>query len=675
MKMNSRQAGWCWWSALGLIWLACVCLQRLWLQRHPGYLSWDQADYLNSAVDHGRALGCLSPAHWPGWNGLLNLSPKIPPLASLVNGCILRFSGDSPDQARIALLAWLAVLLIVVACWARQLGGPRFGLLAAGLMALSPGLWQVNLRFSLDLPLAAATALSLWLLGNWHQRSDPGPGPTITAASTLAAAILIKQSALLFLTVPLLVVAGTAMGRRGKRLWLLIALVVCLAWITPWLHHNWITTLGGTNRAVFESAAAEGDPTVFSALGLSWYLLKLPGQLGLLSTGLGGLGLALLAHRRGGLRPINSAWMWILVSAAGGLILLTLSPNKDERYLAPLLPPLVLLLARGWEELWIRRRRLTFLGGGLMLLELPASLTIQQRPIAAPPIATALAPLRQAGPEKPRSVVVVPDDRELNEHTVTSVGRRLGGALVARHLGARSRQDRHLLLQRADWILLSSSGRRKQRRENLLLSRELRGDGHFERLSRFQWNNDQDWLELWQRRTPAAPLFASQFPDLALAASTGPQGLALLMARIGPEHQLDGHLLYQRDVRQQARARLRHHPDDRRALWSLAMLAVLSNQREEAARLFEQLGRLEPTNPWPGAYRSVVLLADWRTCSAATAADRQLLNPGEARLPLLALRDVAAGLCFRPWRLAAAARSVPAAVQWAETSLAPAKPE
>ena len=34
--------------------------------------------------------------------------------------------------------------------------------------------------------------------------------------------------------------------------------------IGPWLRRNWITSLGGTNRAVFESAARDPDPGVFS---------------------------------------------------------------------------------------------------------------------------------------------------------------------------------------------------------------------------------------------------------------------------------------------------------------------------------------------------------------------------------------------------------------------------
>ena len=673
--MDGRGAGWRWWAGLGLIWLACLALQRLWLLMHPAYLSWDQADYLNSAVDHGRALGCLAPAHWPGWGGLLNLSPKIPPLASLVNGCVLAMSGDAPDQARLALLVWLAVLLLVIAGWGRQLIGPRFGLLAAGLVALSPGLWQVTLRFSLDCPLAAATALALWLLGRWHRSEAPGAALTLAAASAVAASILIKQSALLFVAVPALVAAGSALRLRRKRLWLLLALVVALAWILPWLHHNWITTLGGTNRAVFESAAAEGDPGLLSVAGLSWYALRLPGQLGLVSSLGGAIGLGLLQRRqeRFSLKNIQGDWRWLLICSASGLVLLTLSPNKDERYLAPLLPPLLLLLARGWLELWQQRRRIALIGGGLMLLELPASLAMQQRPISAPPIAAALAPMLQASAGTARTVVVVPDERELNEHTVTTVGRSAGGLIVGRHLRAREPEDQQLLRERADWILLGSSPRRRHLRDNQRLSRELQASGAFERRSRTEWNGGRDWLELWQRRSSPSASFARVFPELALEAGNGPAGLARLMERIGPEHQLDGHLLYQQQVRQQALQRLERHANDREALWSLAMLAVLENDRDQATRRFEQLSRLEPSNPWPGTYRSVVLLADWNSCGAADAANRQLQHPGEAEPPLQALRDLAAGLCFRPWRLVTAAHSLPAAVRWAETSLAPPK--
>lgn len=141
---------------------------RLWLALDQRLPAWDQADYLNSAVDHGRALGLLAGGGWPGWDGLLDLSPKIPPLASLVNGTVMAISGQAPDQASWALALWHGLLLLVVACWGRQLQGRSFGLLAAALLAVAPALASLRVDYTLDLPVSAASVLALWLLGRWQ---------------------------------------------------------------------------------------------------------------------------------------------------------------------------------------------------------------------------------------------------------------------------------------------------------------------------------------------------------------------------------------------------------------------------------------------------------------------------------------------------------------------------
>ena len=86
----------------------------------------------------------MAGGHWQGWASLLDLSPKIPPLASLVNGTVIALAGDSPDQASWALALWHALLLLVVACWGRQLLNPGFGLLCATLVALTPALTPLH---------------------------------------------------------------------------------------------------------------------------------------------------------------------------------------------------------------------------------------------------------------------------------------------------------------------------------------------------------------------------------------------------------------------------------------------------------------------------------------------------------------------------------------------------
>ena len=49
---------------LTLIWLISTLIDRFWWANHGGLPAWDQADYLNSALDHGRALAVLPGGSW-----------------------------------------------------------------------------------------------------------------------------------------------------------------------------------------------------------------------------------------------------------------------------------------------------------------------------------------------------------------------------------------------------------------------------------------------------------------------------------------------------------------------------------------------------------------------------------------------------------------------------------
>ena len=58
--MNRRWRFWFW---VVVIWLLATAVDRLWWTQQSGVPAWDQADYLNSALDHGRALGSVSYTH------------------------------------------------------------------------------------------------------------------------------------------------------------------------------------------------------------------------------------------------------------------------------------------------------------------------------------------------------------------------------------------------------------------------------------------------------------------------------------------------------------------------------------------------------------------------------------------------------------------------------------
>ena len=341
--------------ALLVLWILATAIDRIWLASDQRLPSWDQADYLNSALVHGQALGLLTGQGWPGWQGLLDLSPKIPPLASLVNGTVMAVAGEAPDQASWALSIWHGLLLLVVACWGRQLQGRGFGLLSAALVSLAPALAGLRVDYTLDMAVAAVCTLALWRVGCW-QAPPPRGGrwsQALLAAVSITAALLVKQSSLLVIAVPCLWSAVQALGQPSRRAQVLVGLGTLAALIAPWLRHNWITTLGGTNRAVLESAAAEGDPSLLSAASWLWYPRLWPAQLGLaLPVGLAAA-LAAIWRRRRSLpvlvrhprQVLGAGWPWLIGCAVSGLICTTLSPNKDARYIAPVLPLLLMLLA------------------------------------------------------------------------------------------------------------------------------------------------------------------------------------------------------------------------------------------------------------------------------------------------------------------------------------------
>ncbi|MEB3332334.1 MAG: glycosyltransferase family 39 protein [Synechococcaceae cyanobacterium] len=680
---------WRWWLALGLLWILTSAADRLWLQLDQRLPAWDQADYLNSAVDHGRALGLLG-GRWQGWSALLDLSPKIPPLASLIHGSVMALAGQAPDQAAWSLVGWHGLLLLVVAAWGRQLLSPGFGLLAAALLCLTPALAALRVDYTLDLAVTASSTLALWLLGRWQR---PGPeggrwGQALAAGAAIGAALLVKQSALLVLLLPGLWAAGQALWRRGRRLQLLMMLTLLLALVLPWLHHNWITTLSGTNRSVIESAAREGDPSGLSAAGLLWYLRLLPAQLGALPVGVALLGAVLggwqrwRAQKAPGVswRPWPAGWPWLVGCIAAGWLLTTLSPNKDARYIAPVLPLLVLLLARGWWQLGLGLQARW--GAKPAALALAAALasggadTIAARRAeieAAPaaPVQAVLESLRQRVGRQPTTLIVLPSTAALNQHNISSFGRLGGGAIVGRQAGKRD-TEHPLVLDQARWLLLASGDQGTKDKPSRRLSRKVRRDGRFALVQRWPWSRGRQ-VELWQRRPDAAPPepFDGRFIALARGLEQGPAGLARVFDAVGSEHQLDGHLLYQPRVARWAHQRLAARPDDRDALWSLTLLALLQNRPTQASAWLGRLQTLEPANPWPPAYRSVVLLADWNPWQA-----REMLEqaPGRSSQPLLqGLYDLSVVLSGDLRALGGLRRSLPTAVDAVRVELAPAE--
>ena len=663
-------SSWLWWGALLLIWLLSTWFDRTWLFHDQRLPSWDQAEYLSSALEHGRGLGLLAPREWNGWQALLDLSPKIPPLSALISGSVMAFTGETADKASWVLSLWHGLLLIIVAQWGRALGGTKLGLLAALLLALSPAMAEHRVEFSLDLAVATSSSLALWLLFLWQSNSPEGGTwkQAFAAAVSIGGALLIKQSSLLVLAMPALWAAWQAFSIKKRRSQTIAGISVVISMLLPWLHHNWITTIGGTQRAVLVSGAEEGDPGILNLQSWIWYPKLMPNQLGVLVLTLGLAGLGLLAWKnktrltREFKHPVLNladGWPWVIGVTLSGWICITLSPNKDARYIAPVLPLLILILAKGWLVLINFASQKAGKKNSLIafcsILILSATLSIKQRwsdidKKAGSPAIHALNSINKRVKGLPTTVFITSSDRNLNEQTLSYLGQINGRDIQARRLG-RSPGQKDMALDQSNWWILATGDQGTSRKSARKLGRKVRKDPRFELIESWGWTEGRE-VELWKRKDSAEnpTTFDYRFISLARSLEYGPGSLDSIFKEIEVQHLLDPDFKYQDRVKSWALKKLKennHNPD---ALWSLALLGVLQNRPENAARWFTQLEALDAEKNWARAYHLVVLLADWKSCKAAWLADTYLKeSKGREKINLLvALRDLSRTTCFDP---------------------------
>ena len=195
------------------------------------------------------------------------------PLTSIVLAPIARISGNDEDAMRVMVAVVGVGVVVLVGLLGRDLGGPRTGLVAAGLAAIYPNLWSHDGLLMSETFAAlgtVATILCVRLLirtPNWR----------IAGATGLACAIAMLSRGELVLLVPVLVLPAVLGLRRfgWPRRLQLFGVVVCAAALVlaPWVAYN----LSRFERPVFISytdggviAGANCDRTYSGALFGFW---------------------------------------------------------------------------------------------------------------------------------------------------------------------------------------------------------------------------------------------------------------------------------------------------------------------------------------------------------------------------------------------------------------------
>ncbi|MEM9768236.1 MAG: glycosyltransferase family 39 protein [Cyanobacteria bacterium P01_D01_bin.71] len=473
-----------WVGDLGRIWVmwaGAIAIATAWIiidQRPP---AWDQAEHLSLSMNFWWTLTRGDWLSAEGWRHLWMLSPKYPPVLYLVAAGMHTFFGPGPDVAIVANAVFAFVLLIATYGLGRHLFSPQIGLLAAGLILLLPRLLRIGLDFQLDYAVTAMVVVSVWCLTVWRDAARPFWQWVwmLSFGASYGLALMTKQSALLFLVVPLAWVVLADLWRRrwGRLLQLIVGAGVTVAVMFPWLSVNWLfqfSILGNTNAA---AAAAEGDPMLNTLAAWTYYWQDLPAAVSwpLLIVPLVGLAfwaVGLLPGRKSSveLDGTLAGRLWLLAYIVGGYGLWSAIVNKDLRYIAPVLPAIAVLLAWGlacWGRKWPWVTTVTMLLGMLTaLLNLfPTGVPAVDRVVQtlAPnatfypywgdryPHAEVVEQVAQAQPYQLSTIGGLQSTPVFNQHNVSYYGKLVDYQVYGRQVG--SRPSKHELdMASLDWF-------------------------------------------------------------------------------------------------------------------------------------------------------------------------------------------------------------------------------
>ena len=533
---------------LGLIWLGGAICDRLWYALDNSVPAWDPADYLNGVLNYAEALQTPQWFSSEWWRGFWLLSNKIPPLNYILTAPFVNSFGISEDVATFIMLFYNAVLLVSVYGLGIVLFDVTTGLWAAGICQLIPGLYYHRLEFMLDYPLTTAVTFSFWLLSVYFFDRGKSNGwiSGILWGISFGLAVLMKQTALFFLFLPLIYVfIRFLFTRRWLRIVQLISsLLIGIAVAFPWYRTNWLLILTSGKRATVDSAIAEGDPALNTIGAWTYYAKVLPYLLSwhLLLIPIVGLLVYLLRkyiYRRNNSRNFvysyKQAWIWIEVFLLGGYFLSSLNINKDARYILPLLPILSLVLAVGllsWRSRWQK-----------YLLCITASLAIALMllnifPLGGSAIASLFNPRTQrypyTGKPYPHPIViseisntspylrtvlgVLPSTPEINQHNFSFYGKRNNASISGRQVGVRQEevlQDSRSL----DWFV-TKTGEQGSIPESQPAIVQLIEQGQDFKLRKSWQLPDDSQLKLYHRDRPSVEVNPSNNNSFSLTVET-----------------------------------------------------------------------------------------------------------------------------------------------------------
>lgn len=324
-----------WWLILGLS-------NAVWLHFDTRPPDWDPFKHLASSLRYFHVLQDPQ-SHGHRFLAILNVDDYYPPMAPLAVSMFDFISPLTPDAATWILnQLYLGILLFAVYRLGKQLYSSQTALLASIAVTSFPAILMQSRIFMLDLPITAMTALGIYALLRTEDFGRTGASILFGLAAGLAT--MTKWTFLFFVFLPMLFSLLQIYRKEDRfiRLGNFTAAMAIWGLVTlPWFLSHFSSLIYTSIKFGFHAGVHEGDPEIFSARSLTYYLKLLPDQL-LLPWFLIFL-IGLLIYFRRDFRKNPILMLWII----GGYVILTFLRNKDDRYVLPYLPALA-LIATAW---------------------------------------------------------------------------------------------------------------------------------------------------------------------------------------------------------------------------------------------------------------------------------------------------------------------------------------
>lgn len=324
-----------------LIYVIFIVLIFLWLFLDHGLPHWDMGRHLFNVLQYRDA--------WKEFtNGQRNifgvavLYLYYPPLIYQIGLAFFVIFGASAKAAIATNIVWILILFFSVyqISW-RIYKNQLIALTAVIFLGASPILIGQVREFQVDLPLTAMIALSLWLILRTEQFSKLVPSILFGAIAGLS--MLTKWTYAFYLLPLIIIYFGYSIIMAKKKIPVLINLIYA-ALVSILIAGYWYFTNRASLRADFSQngvavAKLEGDPTGINLTSLTWYLKRILDNylfLPLFIIYLAGLLWALIK------KEWRKKLALILILTPIYYLIFSILPNKDTRYLMPLIPLLAI---------------------------------------------------------------------------------------------------------------------------------------------------------------------------------------------------------------------------------------------------------------------------------------------------------------------------------------------